>query len=108
MPPRPLRRSDLIRELSAPDNAPPDPSRIHRFLAKLPRAFAEGLITREDLRCYRYLSQVMLEIANDCQPGKPRKSPAHKNILEAQHVFDDEPIPSELENDHLLTYPARS
>jgi len=101
-PPRPLRRSDLIRELSAPDNAPPDASRIHRFLAKLPRAAAEGLIPASDLRVYHQLCSVMLQAARDIEARKPPKSPSQENILKAQHLIDDEP-----ENDRLSTHPSR-
>ncbi len=42
---RPLRLSDLVRELTTSDDSPASAPQIHRFLAKLPRALVEGLIT---------------------------------------------------------------
>ena len=58
---RPLRRSDLVRVLSNPDDSPPNAAQIQRFLAKLPRALAEGLITQKEVRNFIYLRNVLLQ-----------------------------------------------
>jgi hypothetical protein len=66
MPHRRLRRSDLIRALGSPKASLADPASLQRFMDKLPRAYAEGLITRRELHVYRFLHQVIQQCSRDC------------------------------------------
>ncbi|HET6931042.1 MAG TPA: hypothetical protein VFI45_12035 [Candidatus Acidoferrum sp.] len=64
-PHRKLRPSDLIRELASPSGAPSDTlvpaAKIHRVLAKLPIALADGTISQDQFRAMNSICYVMLQ-----------------------------------------------
>ncbi len=104
--PRPLRPSDLARELTTPGDSLASAEQIHRFLAKLPRALAEGLITRKELHNYLYTCNVMLQCLGDIaerdaikrKPGRSRQGTASPVSPSAKET--------ENENVHLTGYPT--
>jgi hypothetical protein len=104
--PRPLRPSDLARELSNPDDSPASAEQIHRFLAKLPRALAEGLITRKELRNYIYMSNVMLQCLRDIAERDAPKRKAGRSRQDAASPVSPSAAETENENVHLTAYPT--
>ena len=59
-PHRRLTPSDLIRELSSPQNAPVPTHKIRRVLAKLPVAVADGLFSPAEAGLLTHLCNLML------------------------------------------------
>ncbi len=60
-PHRRLRPSDLTRELTAPYGVPIPAAKIHRVLAKLPVALADGTISLDQFRAMNNLCSLMLQ-----------------------------------------------
>jgi len=60
-PHRRLRPSDLNRELASPSGAPIPAAKIHRVLAKLPIALADGTISLSQFRVLNHLCSVLLQ-----------------------------------------------
>ena len=60
-PNRRLRPSDLIRELASPAGALVPDAKIHRLLAKLPIALADGTIPQDQFRAMNSICYVMLQ-----------------------------------------------
>ncbi len=83
---RPLRPSDLARELTTPYDSPASAPQIHRFLAKLPRALAEGLITRQDVRTYTNLCNLMLQCHRASHHTNARKRTSAKRVHPATPI----------------------
>jgi hypothetical protein len=104
--PRTLRPSDLARELSNSDDSPASAEQIHRFLAKLPRALAEGLITRKELRNYIYMSNVMLQCLRDIAERDAPKRKAGRSRQGAASPVSPSAAEIENENARLTGYPT--
>jgi hypothetical protein len=62
-PHRRLRPSDLIRELESISSSPIDNTHVHRLLAKIPAAVADGVLTPKVAIIARQLCAVMLQCA---------------------------------------------
>jgi hypothetical protein len=60
---RPLRRSDLIRELESMPSTATDSTHVHRLLAKIPAVVGEGALTPKDASLIRQLCALMLQCA---------------------------------------------
>ncbi len=60
-PHRRLRPSDLNRELASPYGAPIPAAKIHRVLAKLPIALADGTISLSQFRVLNHLCSVLIQ-----------------------------------------------
>jgi hypothetical protein len=104
--PRSLRPSDLARELTTPGDSLATAQQIHRFLAKLPRALAEGLITRKELHNYIYTSNVMLQCLRDiAERDTPKRRPA-RSRQNATPAVSSSATETENENVHLNGYPT--
>ena len=104
--PRPLRPSDLARELTTPGDSLATAQQIHRFLAKLPRALAEGLITRKELHNYIYTSNVMLQCLRDiAERDAPKRKPV-RSRQKATPAVPSSATEAENENAHLNGYPT--
>ena len=99
---RPLRRSDLVRVLSNPDDAPPNATQIKRFLAKLPRAMAEGLITQKEVRNFTYLCNVLLQ----CERVSKQSAAKSASPKRARPVTPNKDAHNE--SNHLIVYPTNS
>jgi hypothetical protein len=84
-PRRPLRRSDLIRELesvpSTPSSGPKDSTHVHRLLAKIPAAVADGFLTPKDASLVRQLCALMLPCALPASVPLPEPRGSEWNFL---------------------------
>ncbi len=97
---RPLRRSDLVRELSNPDDSPPDATQIKRFLAKLPRALAEGLLTHKEVRNFTYLCNVLLQCERVSKQSAAKSASPKRTRPATPNTGDPN------DTDHLTIYPV--
>ena len=60
-PHRRLRPSDLTRELASPSGVLVPDAKIHRLLAKLPIALADGTISQDQFRAMNSICYLMLQ-----------------------------------------------
>jgi hypothetical protein len=88
--PRPLRPSDLARELTTPGDSLASAQQIHRFLAKLSIAYAQRLITRKDLHGYTNLCNVMLGCLRDIAKRDATKFASAKTSRKPTPVTRDD------------------
>jgi hypothetical protein len=73
-PRRRLRPSDLIRELESISSSPIDNTHVHRLLAKLPTATADGVLSPKDASIIRQNCALMLQCGT-LSRGEPLPEP---------------------------------
>jgi len=95
-PRRRFRRSDLIRELESMPSSPTDTTHVHRLLAKIPAAVADGVLTPKDASLIRQLCALMLQCALPKSAPLPEPRGSEWNFVASILNSDDDDDQPEL------------